>query len=208
MPDSLNQLADECTEDFECLDPFSGLSHRHRPLPKRNVAPVLGKVINTFPAGVAVVAASSDTGPVGLTVGTVSRLSLDPPLLVFSVSKTSGTWRHIQRTGAYCVSMLSEEQAPIATQFANGQRDRFSDVDWHPSLSLRMPAIEKALAYFECTLENCVPGGDHLIVIGRVANVYYQHRPKSKPLLSYRHQFWTLGETIRIADNSHGAGLA
>jgi 3-hydroxy-9,10-secoandrosta-1,3,5(10)-triene-9,17-dione monooxygenase reductase component len=103
------------------------------------------------------------------------------------------------------VSLLSEDQAGIASQFAGGRQDRFSDVNWSPSLSLRMPAIDGALAYFECTLEGCFPGGDHKIVVGRVANVYYQRRPKSRPLLSYRHKFWTLGETIELAEESQRA---
>jgi 3-hydroxy-9,10-secoandrosta-1,3,5(10)-triene-9,17-dione monooxygenase reductase component len=196
MNDTLDSSAEELLPDLELVDPFSGLAHRRSRLPQRNVVPVMGKVINTFPAGVAIVAAQSSDGPMGLTVGTISRLSSDPPLLLFSVSNTSGTWRSIHIVGAYCVSLLSEDQAPIAAQFASGDQDRFAGVKWCPSLSLGMPAIDDSLAYFECALENVFPGGDHLIVVGRAVNVYYQRRPKSKPLLSYRHQFWTLGETI------------
>jgi 3-hydroxy-9,10-secoandrosta-1,3,5(10)-triene-9,17-dione monooxygenase reductase component len=196
MNDTLNPSTDELLADLELVDPFSGLAHRRNRLPERNVVPVMGKVINSFPAGVTVVAAQSPDGPIGLTVGTMSRLSSDPPLLMFSVSKTSGTWRSMQAVGTYCVSMLSEDQASIASQFASGSRDRFAGVKWHSSLSLGMPAIDESLAYFECTLENCFPCGDHVIVVGRAVNIYYQRRPKSKPLLSYRHQFWSLGEMI------------
>lgn len=208
MNDTLNPAVEDLLPDLELVDPFSGLAHRHSPLPERNVVPVMGKVINTFPAGVGIVAALSPDGPVGLTVGTISRLSADPPLLLFSVSSASGTWRSIQSVGAYCVSLLSEDQAPVAAQFAGSVPDRFAGVNWYRSLTLRMPAIDDSLAYFECTLENCYPGGDHLIVVGRAVNVYYQRRPKSKPLLSYRHQFWSLGEMVAPVEISQNPGPA
>lgn len=194
---ALNEPVQRELDDVEFVDPFSGVVHHRTRVPRRNVTPVIERVVNTFPAGVAIVATMSADGPVGLTVGTVSRLSVDPPLVLFAVSRASKTWAAVP-IGLYCISLLSESQAALALRFAMGRPDRFADVGWSPSLSLGMPAIDGALAYFECVLEHNYPGGDHLIVVGRVVNVYYQRRPRSKPLLSYRREFWTIGSAVPV----------
>ncbi|WP_405528525.1 flavin reductase family protein [Streptomyces avidinii] len=121
-----------------------------------------------FATGVAVI---TTTGPAGFTCQSLTSLSLDPPMVSFSVSRTSATWPRIEVEGAVCVNILGQGQAALARRFAAAGTDRFADTPWMPSEVLGLPRLDGVTACIEATVEAVYPGGDHHLVVCRVAAV-------------------------------------
>ena len=124
-------------------------------------------VLSQFATGVVVVTGSTPTGPAGLTCQSFTSLSLDPPLVLLSIARASGSWPRIRDTGRFAVNVLSSAQADLSLAFAVSGGDKFAGVAWRPGL-FGNPLIDGALAHLECDLEAVHPGGDHEIVVGRV----------------------------------------
>jgi flavin reductase (DIM6/NTAB) family NADH-FMN oxidoreductase RutF len=139
-----------------------------------------------FCTGVAVIAAF-DNGPVGFTCQSFSSLSLDPPMVTFAVSNTSGSWPRIRRSGAFCASILGVRQAGLARTFSTPQPDKFAGVDWTAAPVTGSPRLDGAIAWVDCVLTDVFGGGDHKIVVGRV--VALNNVDGNDPLLYFRGQF-------------------
>lgn len=126
------------------------------------------QVLGHYPTGVCVITAiDTDGEPAGLTVGSFTSVSVDPPLVGFLPERTSTSWPRIEAAGNFCVNILSEDQADLCRRFAVSGPDKFKTVQWVPD-SKGAPAIVGALATIECDLETVHPAGDHLVVFGRV----------------------------------------
>ena len=125
-------------------------------------------VLGRYPTGVCVVTAVSPEGtPVGMTVGTFSSVSLDPPLVSFMPMTSSSTWPIIREAGRFCVNVLSASQDGLARQFGRRLDDRFEGVAW--SLDAHgLPRVEGALAWIDCTMSRVIEAGDHEIALGAV----------------------------------------
>lgn len=124
-------------------------------------------VLGHFCSGVTIITAMAD-GPVGFTCQSFASLSLDPPLVLFSVGLGSRTWPRIRRSGVFCVNILATEQAVLCRGFAVSGTDKFAGIDWTPGPATGAPRLPGCLAWIECTIETVHPGGDHLIAVGRV----------------------------------------
>lgn len=140
-------------------------------------------VLGHFATGVTVVAAILDAEPRGLAVNSFTSVSLVPPLVAFCVSKDSATWPAIRESGAFCVSILADDQEEISRRFAAQELDRFQGIGWKPS-DTGAPLISDALAWIDCTVEAEHDGGDHLLVLGRVRDLGVGR--KRGPLIFYR----------------------
>jgi 3-hydroxy-9,10-secoandrosta-1,3,5(10)-triene-9,17-dione monooxygenase reductase component len=149
-------------------------------------------VLGHFSTGVAVVTASSPTGPVGMTVQSVVALSLDPPLVLFCPAKSSTSWPAIQAAGHFAVNILAEDQRDLASRFARSGGDKYVDVDWEGGVTTA-PILGGSLAHCECTFEAIYGGGDHDIAIGRVVDL--KVRRNARPLLFYRGTFGSLASS-------------
>lgn len=125
------------------------------------------QVLGQYPTGVSVVTSTDEDRPIGMTVGTFTSVSLDPPLVAFLPQKTSTTWPLIERSGRFCVNVLTWEQEHLCRQMARPSDQKFTDVAWRRS-GLGSPIIDDAVAWIDCEIENVVDAGDHLIVIGAV----------------------------------------
>ncbi|MFE6131822.1 flavin reductase family protein [Streptomyces sp. NPDC056437] len=121
-----------------------------------------------FPTGVTVITATTAYGPVGFTCQSFTSLSLDPPLVSYNVSRSSGTWPLIREAGAFCVNVLAAGQEKIAQSFSERGVDRFDGVCYTCALGNGSPRLAGATAWMDATIEDVCSGGDHLIVIGRV----------------------------------------
>ena len=139
------------------------------------------QVLGHFATGVTIVTATDDGEPVGMAASSFTSLSLDPPLVLFCAGKASSTWPRIQRTKAFCVNILSDEQEALSRQFA-GKGDKYTGVGWHAGSS-GSPILDGVLAWIDCTIESEHDGGDHVVVIGRVLGL---DATALKPLLYYR----------------------
>ncbi|WP_228555666.1 flavin reductase family protein [Catenulispora pinisilvae] len=144
------------------------------------------RVLGHFPSGVTVVASEDADGPVGFACQAFSALSLDPPLVLFSVGHTSTTWPRIEATGRFCVNFLAADHAELCRAFAVSGGDKFAGVDWHPS-ELGSPILAGAHGWVDCTIEATHPGGDHTIVIGRVHTL--DADGESNPLIFHKGAF-------------------
>jgi len=149
------------------------------------------KVLGHFPTGVSVVTATTAEGlPIGLTIGSFTSVSLDPPLVGFLPQVDSERWAAINATGSFVVNELSADQADLCWQFAKSSIvDPFEGVAWHPSPITGSPVIDGAIAWIDCSIEGVIDAGDHHFVLGRVLEL--EHSPlesEPNPLLFYRGQ--------------------
>jgi 3-hydroxy-9,10-secoandrosta-1,3,5(10)-triene-9,17-dione monooxygenase reductase component len=136
-------------------------------MPESTDPSTMRAVLGHFPSGVTIVTGTTPEGPAGFTCQSFSSLSLDPPLVLVLVGRSSTSWPTIEATGRFCVNVLAENQGELSTTFAKSGTDKFAGVDWAAS-DLGSPILAGALAWIDCTLHAVHEGGDHLIVVGAV----------------------------------------
>lgn len=171
------------------LVPLAGEPLRDEPGP--GAARCLG-LYAKLAAGVSVVTARGEDGPVGMTVSAVTSVSARPPLLLACLSEGSRTLAAIREHGAFGVHLLREEQHELAVRFASPAvtaAARFAGTD--PAEVLGVPVLPGALAWSVCLLEDVRGYGDHQVVVGRLAAV---HVGGGHPLLWHDRAFRSLGE--------------
>ncbi|MER7664732.1 MULTISPECIES: flavin reductase family protein [unclassified Streptomyces] len=145
------------------------------------------RVLGHFATGVTVVTARDEHGPAGFACQSFASLSLDPPLVVFMVGRTSTTWPRIARAGAFCVNILGEEQGLLCRGFAVSGADKFAGVAHRPAPVTGSPLLDGVPAWVDCTVRSVHTGGDHLIVVGRIAALGAAE--DGAPLLFHRGRF-------------------
>jgi flavin reductase (DIM6/NTAB) family NADH-FMN oxidoreductase RutF len=143
------------------------------------------QVLGQYPTGVCVVTAIHPDGEtVGMTIGSFSSVSLDPPLVGFLPERTSSSWARLRECGTrFCVNILSEGQEGIGRIIAARKRNKFDGLSWRRSPA-GLPVLTDSCAFIDCALEDVFPAGDHDIVIGRVLALDVE-RP-FMPLLFFR----------------------
>ncbi|GAA0521510.1 monooxygenase [Saccharopolyspora subtropica] len=144
-------------------------------------------VMGHLPTGVVVVAGRQvGTGePAGLVVGTFQSLSLDPPLVNFSVALTSTSWPKIRPAGRFSASVLASGQNDVCRVLSSKRDDKFRAVAWHESADGN-PRISGAHAWIDCEIRHELDGGDHVIV---VADVRHLEAGEGEPLIFHRGRF-------------------
>lgn len=126
-------------------------------------------IMRCFPTGVTVVAARDTEGiPFGLTVNSLTSVSLDPPLILVCIDRGASSHDPLVSASSFAVSVLSDEQATVAKRFASEPSvGRFEDVGWR-TVASGDPVVDGASAWLSCTRESVYGAGDHSIVLGRV----------------------------------------
>jgi flavin reductase (DIM6/NTAB) family NADH-FMN oxidoreductase RutF len=147
-------------------------------------------VLGHFASGVTVVTAVDADGPAGFACQSFASLSLEPPLVVFMVGRTSTTWPRIARAGHFCVNVLGEEQGELCRGFAVSGADKFAGVAYRPAPVTGAPLLDGVAAWVDCTVQAVHTGGDHLIVVGRVEALDADE--ECAPLLFHRGRFGRL----------------
>ncbi|MFJ3900295.1 flavin reductase family protein [Streptomyces sp. NPDC090025] len=145
------------------------------------------RVLGHFASGVTIVTALDDEGPTGFACQSFASLSLDPPLVVFMVARTSTTWPRIARAGRFCVNILGADQGGLCRSFAVSGADKFAGVPWHPTPVTGSPRLPEAPAWIDCEIAAVHTGGDHLLVVGRVEALGATER--GEPLLFHQGKF-------------------
>ena len=121
-----------------------------------------------FATGVTIVTTQAgDGGFIGLTANSFNSLSLDPPLVLWSLHVRAGSVRAFVDATHFAVNVLAAGQLPLALRFSRPGTNRFAGVTVHPGLG-GAPLIEGALAWFECETRTHYRHGDHLLFIGEV----------------------------------------
>ncbi|MCX3058556.1 flavin reductase family protein [Streptomyces beihaiensis] len=157
------------------------------------------RVLGNFASGVTVVTAPEDepgAGPAGFACQSFSSLSLDPPLVVFMVARTSTTWPRIARAGVFCVNVLTADQGELCRAFAVSGADKFAGVAYDGAPVSGSPRLDGAAAWIDCAIHAVHTGGDHLIVVGRVTALGTGPEGgegrEGEPLLFHRGRFGTV----------------
>lgn len=136
---------------------------------------------------VSIVTAITEGVPFGTTVSAFASLSMDPPMVLVSLARTSETLEVVRRTKAFGLNILGVDQAALATNFARkGGPEKFLGKAWN--ISDGVPRLDKVPGWISCAVSNFVDGGDHVIVLGHVVAA---ERADGGPLVYHGRQFGT-----------------
>jgi flavin reductase (DIM6/NTAB) family NADH-FMN oxidoreductase RutF len=152
----------------------------------------LRSAFGSFPSGVVAVAAEVDGRLVGLAASSFTSVSLDPPLVSFSVANTSKTWPDLRRTAHLGVTVLADHHGDVCRQLAGPVEERFDGIAVSATDDGAV-TLDDGLARFDCTIYDEVEAGDHLIVLLRLHAV--EHPETGSPLIFHRSGFGRLAET-------------
>lgn len=131
----------------------------------------LRAVMRRFPAGVAVLTLDLEGERLGVTVGSLASLSLEPPLVGVSIGKDIAAHELLRGAGGFAVSVLAGDQASLAQHFARGVPPigLWTGIETRPGQ--RAPLLAGALGWLECALWAEYDAGDHTLFVGVVESV-------------------------------------
>lgn len=144
-----------------------------------------------YASGVTIITGHDEQGPIGFTCQSFYSVSVDPPLVSFSVMKTSTTYPRIRDTGSFTVNVLARDQEALSNQFARRGTDKWAGIPWSPTAQGN-PIIEGSLAWFDCTIWAEHDAGDHLIVLGYVIELGTSPGRDPDPLLYFQGRYRAL----------------
>lgn len=159
-------------------------------------SPLFRQTLSHFATGVSILTGQDDTQCLGMTINSLASVSLEPPLVLFSLKKYSPRHSFFQQCKEYAISILSHDQKSLADHFS-----RQHEVDWEAFQLLKkepLPLFEDSLAHLKGIRENLYSGGDHTIFLMRVTRLtFYKDR---KPLLFYKSDYHTLIEDLQAEE--------
>ena len=126
--------------------------------------------LGKFPTGVTVITCKKNDGEmIGMTASSFNSVSLDPPLVLWSVDKSARSAQAFTDSDDFAVHVLADDQQEMSNLFAKQGADKFADVDV-TECENGVPLLEDYCARFRCTMEHQYEGGDHVIIVGRVVD--------------------------------------
>ena len=137
-----------------------------------------------LPTGVTAIIASSETGPVGLVVGTFSSVSLDPPLVSFMVNGKSRSWAAVRAQRHFTASILASDQAQLSQALSSWSPDKFRDVVLEGG---NTNVVRGCLAWANCVLNREIEAGDHAIVLAVPSELTIARA--AKPLIFFQRAY-------------------
>jgi 4-hydroxyphenylacetate 3-hydroxylase, reductase component len=123
--------------------------------------------LGQYATGVTVVTARHENQQAGLTANSFSSLSLNPPLVLWSIGRSSRSLPIFEAAEYFAVNILSSDQIDISQKFSSAVEDKFAGVTWKPG-SFGSPILDGTVSLFECKRQVVHNGGDHLIIVGSV----------------------------------------
>lgn len=166
------------------------------PIPASSVPPgksELRVALGRFATGVTIVTCRDAAGSaVGLTCNSFNALSLEPPLVLWSLRRASPSLAAFTGAGHFAVNVLAEDQIELSRRFASPAADKFADGVWHDGAG-GAPLLVGAAAVFECAREAHQDAGDHVLFIGRVLRLADAALP---PLVFHGGRYHLLGEIL------------
>jgi flavin reductase (DIM6/NTAB) family NADH-FMN oxidoreductase RutF len=125
------------------------------------------RALGQFPSGVCVVTAIADLGPIGMTISSFNSLSLDPPLVLFSIDRRAAGLPLWERAKGYAVHVLAENQRDISNRFARSLSNKWEGMKFAHG-KWGAPVLPGVAAVFECVPWATYDGGDHRLFIAEV----------------------------------------
>jgi len=147
------------------------------------------QALSAFATGVTIVTARDPSGAfVGLTANSFNSVSLEPPLVLWSLSRRAGSMPIFTQGSHYAIHILASDQVALAERFATKDIDRFAGIDWKEGAG-GVPLLDGAAARFECFNRSRYEEGDHVIFVGEVERC--EHREGAQPLLFHGGRYYT-----------------
>ncbi|WP_067517027.1 flavin reductase [Endozoicomonas ascidiicola] len=126
--------------------------------------------LGTFTTGVTIITTVSEDGDlIGLTANSFNSVSLEPPLILWSLAKSSAAVPFFTESKNWNVHVLSVEQEALSTRFATKGEDKFAGLDYEEGIN-NVPLLNNCTARFQCRTAFTYDGGDHIILVGEVLN--------------------------------------
>lgn len=145
--------------------------------------------LGMFATGVTIVTTRSASGSlIGLTASSFNTVSLEPPLVLWSLSRNAASMPALRTGSHYAINILAADQMELAQRFATKDVDRWAEVDFSAGAG-GAPVLAGAAASFECFNRSRYDEGDHVIFVGEVERC--THRPGASPLLFHGGRFYT-----------------
>jgi flavin reductase (DIM6/NTAB) family NADH-FMN oxidoreductase RutF len=163
----------------------------------------LRQALGRFATGVTVVTTRSPEGRrEGLTANSFAAVSLDPPLVLWSLRNSAPSLPSFLASGSFAVNVLAAHQSHLSRHFAFPRPEKFRDV---ASVDGRngCPVLAEALAVFECATQTTIAGGDHTIFIGRVGHATYRD---GDPLIFNSGKYCSSAELVRCRNDGTSDG--
>jgi 3-hydroxy-9,10-secoandrosta-1,3,5(10)-triene-9,17-dione monooxygenase reductase component len=154
---------------------------------------VLRSALGRFATGVTIVSCrAADGSPVGLTANSFNALSLQPPLILWSLRDASPTLDAFLSASHFAVNVLAEDQIDLSRRFASTLDNKFSEGLWSDGEG-GAPVLAGCAAVFECAKVSAQTAGDHLLFIGQVLRV---SEAPVMPLVFQAGHYRMLGEIL------------
>jgi len=140
--------------------------------------------LGSFATGVTVITTRGPKGElVGNTASSFNAVSLDPPLILWSLGRSAYSFKAYLSNDHFAVNVLREGQEEISARFAKALGDKWQGLDYETG-ETGCPILPDSLGVFECKTAYTYQGGDHVIFVGEVLR--YDFDPNGKPLLFWR----------------------
>ena len=153
----------------------------------------LRTALGRYATGVTIVTCrDAEGGPVGLTCNSFSALSLEPPLVLWSLRSASPSIPAFRGAGHFAVNVLSDAQVDLSRRFASPVPDKFGEGLWADGVG-GVPVLSGCAAVVECALYDAREAGDHWLFIGRVMGL---HEAPVAPLVFQSGRYHLLGEIL------------
>jgi len=150
--------------------------------------------LGCFPTGVTVVTALHESGAfVGMTINSFNALSLEPPLILWSLATRSPSLAAFEQAAHFAINILADDQVEVSRRFAAAGGNKFTQLEVHEGLA-GVPLIAGCAAYLECRSYVQHSGGDHVLFIGHVER--FACDPARRPLVFARGKYLSTGEEI------------
>ncbi|MFN0263699.1 flavin reductase family protein [Tepidamorphus sp. 3E244] len=153
--------------------------------------------LGQFPTGVCIITAPGEEEPVGMTMSSFNSLSLDPPLVLFSVDKRARGLPQWQQAEAYVIHVLSEGQRELSNRFAKPGENKWEGVTYQRGPA-GAPILSGAVAVFHCSPDTQHEAGDHVLFIARVD--HFTMNADRRPLVFCGGRYSELGSGHGDAD--------
>lgn len=147
----------------------------------------LRNALGSFATGVTIITTrEAQGGYIGVTANSFNSLSLDPPLVLWSIGKNAFSFSAFTESKHFAVHVLAADQQALSDRFARPSTEKFDGVEFEHGLG-DVPLFPGCAAVFECTTEQYVDGGDHVIMIGRVER--FSVDATALPLMFFRGRY-------------------
>lgn len=152
------------------------------------------RAFREHPAGVALITAQTPEGPVGLTVSSLASVAVDPPALMFSVTRATGSAGGVLHADSFLVHMLDSRHAQLAGLFAVTGADRFTPEQGWETLPTGEPILPGTRAALRCRALHTIEVGSSVVVVAGVLDAYFGDT--AEPMSYVDRRFHQLGDQL------------